>query len=168
MQRSARKSGWRIAPKSTRREKRCPTPRWSGLRPAALVGCLARTASGPKPLSSERWTAEDYVLGIITIAIPVVTIAFGILAWRYRFAPLSLIPVAVLEVLSGLWLLILSPYGALAAIPYLLAGALLSVGVTMLLDRKRHRAVGISLVLVSAVPAIAVAFVVAIASMGIQ
>ena len=33
-------------------------PRWSGLRPAALVGYLARVRSGPKPLSFERWTAN--------------------------------------------------------------------------------------------------------------
>ena len=32
----------------------CLTPRWNGLRPAALVGYLARASSGRKPLSSVR------------------------------------------------------------------------------------------------------------------
>ena len=43
---SARSS--RLTPRTNRR--------WSGLRPAALVGYLARASSGPKPLSFERWT----------------------------------------------------------------------------------------------------------------
>src|SRR6266851_6998116 len=41
--------------------------RWSGLRPAALVGYFSRAASGPKPLSSKRWADAKRACRLVRI-----------------------------------------------------------------------------------------------------
>ena len=59
-------------PDDARPPNRRPTRRWSGLRPAALVGYLARVASGPKPLSLKRWAARlRIILRIISLLLAV-------------------------------------------------------------------------------------------------
>ena len=42
-----------------------PNSRWSGLRPAALLGYFARAASGPKPLSFKTLGVTNMIIAIL-------------------------------------------------------------------------------------------------------